>query len=199
MPFLPSLHALRAFEASARLGSFKAAARELFVTPAAVSQQIKLLEEELGTRLFIRMNRAVALTEAGQALAPVLRDAFERITETVRRLPGRERPGTLTISVLPSFAAKWLVPRLGRFQQRHPEIDVRISASMHLVDFGREDVDLAIRHGSGSWTGVTAVRLFAEDLVPVCSPRLLRGRHPLRTPQDLRRQGRRHRPRPGVQ
>lgn len=185
MHTLPSLNALRAFEAAARHLSFKEAAAELYVTPGAVSQQVKALEDELGLALFHRHNRAITLTEAGQGLLPVATEAFRRLSDTVERLRANDRAGVLTISVLPSFAAKWLVPRLGRFGAAHPEIDVRISATTRLVDFKREDVDVGIRHGAGHYPGLHAERLMGEALFPVCSPALLEGPNPLRTPADL--------------
>jgi LysR family glycine cleavage system transcriptional activator len=186
MSELPSLNALRAFEAAARRGSMKAAAAELFVTPGAVSQQIKSLEESLGAPLFRRLKGGLTLTETGAALYPVLRESFESIARALERLKRREQAGPLTVSVLPSFAAKWLVPRLGRFRERHPEIDVRISANVHLADFTREDVDVGIRHGQGEYPGLRSDRLLSVPLYPVCSPRLLNGGHPLREPADLR-------------
>jgi LysR family glycine cleavage system transcriptional activator len=186
--FLPPLNALRAFEASARHLSFTKAAGELNVTQAAVSHQIKALEARLGVALFKRLNRALLLTDAGQAYLPAVRDAFDAIARATAQVTrrGRPEPKVLTVSVLPSFAAKWLVPRLGRFREAHPDIDVRISADHHMTDFGREDVDMAVRYGQGDYPGLDCVRLMTEDVFPVCSPRLLQGRHPLRTPADLR-------------
>ncbi|MCZ6533278.1 MAG: transcriptional regulator GcvA [SAR324 cluster bacterium] len=183
---LPSLNGLRAFEAVARHLSFKNAARALFVTPGAVSQQIKGLEESLGKPLFRRLSRGIELTEAGQSLLPAVQEAFQRISEAAVRLTASDVHGPLTVSVLPSFAVRWLVPRLGRFRDLHPEFDVRISATTQLVDFAREDVDLAVRLGAGEWPGLHCVRLLAGDLFPVCSPKLLKGRRPLRRPEDLR-------------
>lgn len=183
---LPSLNGLRAFEAAARHLSFKAAAQELFVTPGAVSQQVKGLEEALGRRLFLRLSRGIQLTEAGAMLLPSLGEAFQRISDASDRITGSDIHGPLTVSVLPSFAVKWLVPRLGEFRKRHPEYDVRVSAKAHLVDFSRESVDVAIRLGAGDWAGLKSEWLMAGDLVPVCSPKLLKGRHPLKTPQDLK-------------
>jgi LysR family glycine cleavage system transcriptional activator len=183
---LPSLNALRAFEAAARHQSFKQAATELMVTPAAVSQQIKGLEAHLGQALFWRLNRSIRLTPAGEALFPTVRDAFERMADAVQALSQDEMAGPLTVSVLPSFAAQWLVPRLGRFKERYPDIDVRISAEARVVEFRRDDVDLAVRHGTGPWPGLRIDWLMAGDLFPVCSPSLLDGPHPLRKPRDLR-------------
>jgi len=184
---LPSLHAVRAFEAAARHGSFKEAARELFVTPGAISQQVKVLEEELGTPLFLRMTRRVALTEAGRLLLPAAQEAFESLTRALERLKARNTSGPLTVSVVPSFAVKWLVPRLGRFRAAHPGIEVRISATRRVVDFTRDEVDVAIRHGFGQYAGLRSIWLMSEDLYPVCSPKLPGWPKSLRTPADLRR------------
>jgi LysR family glycine cleavage system transcriptional activator len=183
---LPPLNALRAFEAAARHLSFTRAAEELHVTQAAVSHQVKALEERLGVLLFRRLNRALLLTDAGQAYLPAIRDAFDAIAQATRRLKAQETTGTLTVTTLDSFAAKWLVPRLGRFRARHPEIDVRISTSGGLVDFAREDVDLGIRYGRGAYPGLHAVRFLTEEFFPVCSPALVAGDKPLETPADLR-------------
>lgn len=184
---MPSLNALRAFEAAARHLSFKEAARELFVTPGAVSQQIKRLEDELGVRLFHRMTRGIVLTEAGQAYFPAVRQAFQKIMEASDSLaPGRHAQ-VLSVSLYPSLAVKWLVPRLGRFSQRHPDIEVRIFTSPHLVDFARENMDMAIRQGFGHYPGLRTDVLVRDDLIPVCSPRLLQLGEPLRRPDDLAR------------
>ena len=185
MADLPSLNGLRAFEATARRGSIKAAAAELFVTPGAVSQQVKALEEALGVVLFHRRGGGLQLTAAGATLFPVLREAFEAIAGALQRLQGRERAGPLTVSVAPSFASKWLVPRLGRFRDQHPQIDVRISATLQLADFARDDVDVAIRLGSGRYPGLRSDLLFSDPVFPVCSPALARGTPPLRRPEDL--------------
>jgi LysR family glycine cleavage system transcriptional activator len=182
---LPPLTAIRYFEAAARHLSFTKAAEELHVTHSAISHQIKALEEWLGMPLFRRMNRAILLTEAGQAYMRPVKEAFERLGEASRILKAREQTGTLTVSTMPSFAAKWLVPRLGSFREQHPDIDVRISASERLVDFNREDVDVAIRFGNGTWPGLHSSLLLKENLFPVCSPKLLEGPIPLREPADL--------------
>jgi len=183
---LPPLNSLRCFDAAAKHLSFTKAAAELNVTHSAVSHQIKALEEWLGVPLFRRVNRGLVLTDAGQAYLKPVRDSFERLGEATRRLRVRERAGPLTVSVMPAFAGKWLVPRLGRFRERHPEIDVRISASSDLVDFAREDVDICIRYGRGAWPGVSAELLMRESMFPVASPRLLEGPLPLASPADLR-------------
>jgi LysR family glycine cleavage system transcriptional activator len=142
---LPPLNALRAFEAAARHLSFTRAAEELNVTQAAISHQVKALEERLGVRLFRRLNRALLLSEVGQAYLPPVRDALDTIAAATERLVAHDVSGTLNISVSPSVAAMWLVPRLAGFRKAHPEIDVRISADDRLTDFARDDVDLVIR------------------------------------------------------
>jgi LysR family glycine cleavage system transcriptional activator len=182
---LPSLNALKAFEASARQESFTKAAQELCVTQGAVSHQVKALETELGVRLFRRERQRLVITDAGRAYLEVVRDAFDRLAMGTERLLQRQNAGTLTVTTSPNFAAKWLVHRLGRFSDAHPGISLRVSASIQHVDFAREDIDLAIRHGDGQWPGLHVARLCAEELFPVCSPTLLRGRAALRSPHDL--------------
>ena len=184
---LPPLNALQAFEAAARHLSFTRAGEELSVTQAAISHQVKALEERLGVRLFRRVYRGLLLTEEGQRLFPPAREAFDRLAEASDRLRRDEAAGTLTVSTLDSLAAKWLVPRLARFRERHPDIEVRLSTNDALADFGGDGVDLAVRYGRGKWPGVRADRLLTEDFFPVCSPRLRDGPKPLRRPEDLRR------------
>jgi LysR family glycine cleavage system transcriptional activator len=184
---LPSLNALKAFEASARHESFTKAAGELFVTQGAVSQQVKGLEDELGLTLFRREHQKLLITDAGRAYLEVVRDAFDRISMGTEKLLQRQASGLLNVSTSPNFAAKWLVHRLGRFSERHPEIDLRISASMHHVDFAREDIDIAVRHGHGRWPTLHVSRLCAEELFPVCSPSLVEGPKGLKSPADLKR------------
>jgi len=183
---LPPLNALRAFEAAARHLSFTRAADELHVTQAAVSHQIKGLEEWLGMPLFRRLNRALILTEAGQSYLPAVREALDTLSHATERLFRKDSSGALTISTMPSFAAKWLVMRLGRFQAKHPELEVRLHSTPQRVDFTQQDVDVAIRFGSGRWDGVRCERLMTEDIFPVCSPALLKGGRPLSCPEDLR-------------
>jgi LysR family transcriptional regulator, glycine cleavage system transcriptional activator len=183
---LPPLNSLRAFEAAARHLSFTKAAEELHVTPAAISHQIKALEDHLRVKLFRRLNRAVMLTDAGQACLPGLSEAFDRIAAVLERLRVQDCGGPLTVSTSPAFAAKWLVPRLERFQERCPEIDVRVSAAMRLIDFAREDVDVAIRYGPGRYPSLLSELLLTNEVVPVCAPALLENSRPLRVPQDLR-------------
>ncbi len=184
---LPPLGALHAFEAAARHLSFKNAAEELHVTPGAISQQIKLLEDRLGTAVFVRRARTIALTEAGRILLNPTQTAFRLLAEAVARV--RESDGTkvLTVSMLPSFAALWFVPRLGSFRAEVPDVDVRISATPKLADFERDDVDVVLRYGLGHYPGLFVERLLTEDLFPVCSPELLHGPIPLHTPSDLAR------------
>ncbi len=183
---LPPLNALRAFEAAARHLSFTKAAEELFVTQAAVSHQIKTLESFLGIQLFRRMNRRLQLTNAGQDYFPVLRDALDMMNRATLRLRGQDDTGNLKISVLPSFAAKWLLPRLPRFSEENPSIDVLVSANDQIVDFDQDDFDLAIRYGTGNYPGLRVDRMMGDRIFPVCSPRLLEGERPLREPEDLR-------------
>ena len=183
---LPPLNSLRAFEAAARHLSFTRAAEELHVTPAAVSHQIKALEEQLGVALFRRLTRALRLTEAGQAALPAMRDGFDKLAEGVARARAHESSGAVTVSVGPSFAAKWLVPRLDRFREAHPDIEVRIDATDKVVDFELDNVDLAIRYGRGNYPGLRVERLLSEEIFPVCSPELLDGPNPLHQPEDLR-------------
>jgi LysR family transcriptional regulator, glycine cleavage system transcriptional activator len=182
---LPPLIAVRYFEAAARHLSFTKAAQELHVTHSAISHQIKALEEWLGIPLFRRLNRSIVLTEAGQAYVKPVREAFDRLVDASRVLRAREQTGTLTVSVMPSFAAKWLVPHLGSFRHAHPDIEVRISATEKLVDFAREEVDVGVRYGRGDWPGLKVELLMRENIFPVCSPKLLSGPVPLREPADV--------------
>jgi LysR family glycine cleavage system transcriptional activator len=183
---LPSLNGLRAFEAAARHLSFTLAASELNVTQTAISHQIRRLEEELGIRLFVRQNRALALTPEARDYLPGVRAAFNDLRLATDRLLRKDDDKVLTVSTLASLAAKWLLPRLSDFQEQHPGIDVRITTSTSLVDFQRDNVDAAIRYGRGQWPGLRADWLMADELFPVCSPSLLRGDKPLRRPEDLR-------------
>ena len=185
MARLPSLNGLRAFEAAARHLSFTRAASELNVTQTAISHQIKRLEDELGLRLFVRQNRALTLTPQARDYLPLVRAAFDDLRLATERLVRKDNAKVLTVSTLASLAAKWLLPRLTAFQEAHPGIDVRITTSMSLVDFRKDDVDAAIRYGRGHWPGVRAEWLMADELFPVCSPALLQGDRPLRCPEDL--------------
>ena len=184
---LPPLNALKAFEAAARHESFTRAAEELCVTQGAVSHQVKALEAELAIKLFNRERQRLITTGAGRDYLAVVRDAFDRIAIGTERLLQRQNAGVLTVSTSPDFAAKWLVHRLGHFVEAHPDIDLRISATLHHVDFAREEVDLAVRHGDGNWPGLDTVRLSSEQLFVVCSPKLLSGRRRATKPADLLR------------
>jgi len=168
--------------------SFTRAAGELHVTQAAVSHQVKALEEHLGRKLFRRLNRALLLTDDGQAYLPSISRAFTLLNDATNDLLTKQAPGPLTVSALPSFAARWLVPRLGRFRQIRPDIDLRIDPSAELSDFAGGDVDVGIRYGRGKYPGMRADWLMTEDIFPVCSPALLEGPHPLRDPRDLQHQ-----------
>lgn len=184
---LPPLNSLRVFEAAARHSSFTRASEELFVTQAAVSHQIKALEEYLGIKLFRRQNRALFLTEEGQSYFFDIKDTFSSLVDATERLLARGAKGSLTVSLQPSFAIQWLVPRLSLFSELHPDIDVRIKAVD--MDDGSltDDVDVAIYYGRGKWKDLNARKLHTEYLVPVCSPLLLlNGVKPLKTPADLK-------------
>lgn len=182
---LPSLNALRAFEAVSRHLSLTKAAEELHVTPAAVSHQIKALEADLGVALLKRQRRDFYLTEAAQGGLPALREAFDLLDEAVARMRSALPDRLLTISVAPSFAATWLLPRLARFKERCPEIDVRLDTTDRMVDLRRESIDVGIRFGAGNYRGLEVKQLFGDAIFPVCSPGLLQGPHPLRVPADL--------------
>ena len=183
---LPPLNALRSFEAGARSLSFTAAAKELNVTQAAVSHQVKSLEDQLGFKLFHRMTRKLLLTEEGRQLLPVVSESFDRIAATIRDLQRGGGDGNLSVSLTPAFSSKWLIKRLERFWKLHPEIDLRLHHSLQLVDFVTDEIDVAIRAGAGRWPGVTSEFLIDVDMAPVCSPALLSGPNPLRTPSDLK-------------
>jgi LysR family transcriptional regulator, glycine cleavage system transcriptional activator len=182
---LPPLSALRAFEAAARHMSFSKAAGELHVTPAAISHQIHALEQDLGVRLFNRLNRSIELTASARVLLPGLTEAFAGIHASLGRLRAHNDTGTLTVTASPSFAAKWLVLRLHRFQQQCLDIDVRISATDDVVDLSKGDFDIAIRYGAGHYPGLDVELLMKNEVFPACSPHLLARGPPLRTPNDL--------------
>lgn len=182
---LPPLNALKAFEAAARNLSFTRAADELFVTQAAVSHQVKALEDFLGVKLFLRRNRALLLTAEGQTYYLELKEIFDHILQATERLKNATSRGQLTISLPPSFAILWFVPRLSRFRDTYPDIDVRIRAVDEVDGSLTEDVDVAIYYGAGKWPGLKAYKLHNEYLIPVCSPLLLNGNKPLREPRDL--------------
>jgi LysR family transcriptional regulator, glycine cleavage system transcriptional activator len=182
---LPPLNGVKAFEAAARSENFTRAAEELSVTQGAISHQVKALETTLGLKLFHRERQRLILTEAGRDYLTVIRDALDQIAVGTERLLQRQQSGVLTVSTSPDFAAKWLVNRLGRFAEKHPGMDLRVSASAHYVDFARDDVDVAIRHGDGNWPGLDVQRLYSERLFPVCSPKLATGRNRIGKAADL--------------
>ncbi|NRO99135.1 transcriptional regulator GcvA [Paraburkholderia sp. NMBU_R16] len=182
---LPSLNGLKVFECAARHMSFTKAASELNVTQTAVSHQVRRLEAELGIRLFHRIKERLELTASGQAYLQGVSLAFDQLRFSTEQLLEGCNNTTLTISTLATFAAKWLLPRLGSFRLEHPEIDIRISASTDLVDFVVGGADTAIRYGSGEWKGLHADWLMADEIFPVCSPKLLTGNHPLTSLDNL--------------
>ncbi len=195
----PPLNALRAFEAAARHSSFKIAAKELHVTPGAVSHQVKLLEQYLGVLLFRRLTRALELTTEAHAMLPKVREGLEALHAAVDRVRAREDMSPLTVVAPPNFAARWLVPRLSSFTSAHPHIELHIASRQSMVD-GRENAQplveeedsrgdspvAMVRFGTGHYAGSHVDEVFSAVYVPVCSPRLLAGEHPLRKPEDLR-------------
>ncbi len=180
---LPPLNALRAFEAAARHLSFVRAAEELHVTPAAISQQVKLLEDHLGVPLFLR-GKKLALSEAANAMLPLASEAFDQIERAMLKARPDNNIDTLVISAPPAFASRWLIPRLEDFQSRHPNIDLRLHATKRLVNFQVEDVDMAIRFGAGNYPDLIVERLMPEAIIPVAAPALAAT---IRTPEDLAR------------
>lgn len=186
MKRLPPLNALRAFESAGRHLSFSRAAIELHVTPGAISQQIRALEDHLEVELFRRMNRAIVLTDAGQLFLPLISSGFEQFAEAVALLRERRSGGPLTITSAPSFVSKWLIPRLASFKAAHPQIDVRIDTSDRLVDFRHEDIDVGIRFGNGVYPELETIYLFSFELIPVCAPSLMHEGRGLRRVSDLR-------------
>lgn len=201
---LPNLNALRAFEAAARRLSFSLAAEELFVTQGAISRQIKSLETHLGAPLFVRLPRAIQLTEQGKAYQAVVRDAFDRIEHATTQFRADVSHKTLTVNVLPTFAMQFLIPRLHRFSAQNLNIEVRMVTSIRAVNFGRDDVDVAIRVGTPpdvrhhregpridlemveSWSDIRADLLMPDILVPVCSPDFLKRHGPFRSAESFR-------------
>jgi LysR family glycine cleavage system transcriptional activator len=182
---LPPLNALRAFEASARLGSMQRAAHELSVTPSAISQQVQNLEQWVGFPLLDRRARQVQANAEGRVYLAAVSAAFDQISAATEELSAGRVPRSICITCTPGFAVQWLVPRLQQFQDQHPDIDVRIDASTRMLDLKVEQVDLAIRHGNGRYPGLVSEKLLDDDLVPVASPRLLAGKGRVKKPADL--------------
>ena len=191
MPHLPSrrllpLNALKAFEAAGRHLNFTAAAEELSVTLSAISHQIRQLEELLGVPLFHRTRKGLVLSTEGQLILPDVQEGFDHLASALSKLEARRGEGILTVSMLSTFAMRWFIPRLPRFQEQYPDIEVRITTSIKPADLEREGIDCAIRHGDGHWPGVSATRLFSESLVPVAHPKFAKGREAIRKPADLK-------------
>jgi LysR family glycine cleavage system transcriptional activator len=200
---LPPLNALRAFDAAGRLLSFSKAAQELHVTQGAISRHIRELEKQLGTMLFVRLTRRIELTEVGRTYLEEVQSALDRIERATEGIHGRREHCVLTISVLPSIASYWLMPRLAAFTKANPNIETRILTSIHPVDLAAREADLAIRVGPlpgrsydrrqpridlkmvSDWRGVQADYLFADILIPLCSPLLISREHPLQQPADV--------------
>jgi LysR family glycine cleavage system transcriptional activator len=182
---IPPLNPLRVFEAVARLGSFTKAADELYVSQSAVSRQVSILEEYLDVKLFTREQRGVSLTQLGYAYQQQVGPAFERISAATQELAISSRGGPIKVRAYTTFVAKWLMRRLPQFHASNPEIEVRLSTDVSPIDFAKEDVDLAIQFGDGSWPGVRCERLFDDEVTPVCSPLLPTEKAPLKTPDDL--------------
>lgn len=183
---LPPLETFRFFEAAARHLNFTHAAEEMHVTHGAVSQRIKRLEEHLGMSLFRRSGRSMLLTDEGRRLLERVRSAINELAEGVEAIRSSKRDRILTVSMMPGFATYWLLPRLPEFIERHPDIEVNIRPTLSLTDFARDEVDMAVRFGSGTWPGLTSIKLYDEELVAVCSPAFRKGRLP-RSPGDLLR------------
>ena len=182
---IPPLNALRSFEAAARLGSFNQAAEELFVTPSAISHQIKSLEVFLGITLFSREKRRIAITTAGEKYLASVSHAFDEIDLATQRLRANPDTRKVNLSVVPEFLTRWLVPRLRDFQDCYPDVELRLSASDTPVDFIHSDIDMAIYFGSNDWQDVESHYLRGVQLVPVCSPKLINEDPKLRVPEDL--------------
>ncbi|HEV2746974.1 MAG TPA: transcriptional regulator GcvA [Allosphingosinicella sp.] len=183
MRHIPPLPAVRVFEAAARHENFTVAAAELGMTQAAVSYQIRLLEERLGLPLFVRAKRRVSLTDAGRRVAPIVSDAFETLSDAFGGLVS-DNESVLTISTTQTFASNWIAPRLGSFQVERPELAVRLKTENKLIDFASEEIDVGIRSGHGDWPGLRHHFLFQFYSTPMCSPAFL-DRHPLNTPGDI--------------
>ena len=184
---LPPLNALVAFEASARHLSFTLAAQELGVSREAVSRQIRILEADLGQKLFLRRHRALDLTGAGEALHADVRNSLGRLAEAAERLRGRRRPAQVTVAATVALASFWLTPRLPRFRAAHPDVELRVVVSDRPVDLAREGIDVALRYGDGRWPGLVTRRLFGVESFPVCAPGYLADSPTIEAPADLLR------------
>jgi len=183
---LPPLNSIRAFEATARHLSFSKAAEELNVTPGAVSQQVKVLEDYLNLKLFKRKNRMILLTDEAQVCLPLLTEGLDKLAQSIDMIREQSNDKPLTITASPTFTSRWLMPRLTNFQLKFPDIDVRIDASNDLADLVNDDIDVGIRFGTGEYPGLEADYLFSQNVIPVCNPELLKGKKKLETPEDLK-------------
>lgn len=183
---LPPLNSMKCFEAAGRLLSFTDAAKELNVTQAAVSHQIKVIEEFLEVSLFIRYPRRIVLTEQGKALLPNITDAFDKLSIAIRAVSKEQTTNIVNVRLAPSFAAKWLSPRLKNFWIKHPEININLFHASPPVDFDREEVDIAVTYGKGKWTNVISEELLSLDFFPVCSPAFMQNDKPLTDINNLR-------------
>jgi LysR family glycine cleavage system transcriptional activator len=183
---LPPLSTLRAFQVAASTLSFTETANQLFVTQAAISHQIKSLEEFLGKKLFVRGNRKLSLTDHGVQYLPFIKQIFSLLQEGTDEVMNSDAMPTLTVTVMPSFATRWLVPRLGLFIKTNPDIEFRLAPSRTLTNFARDNVDIAVRHGGGKYPGLKSIHLLDEQIYPVCSPRLMKGKTALRNPGKLK-------------
>lgn len=183
---LPSLELIRSFEAAARNLSFTKAAEELLVTQSAVSRQVKMLEEQLGAELFLRRHRALLLTEGGQEFYRAAVSAIKLLSDSAGKIRERGSNRVLTVSTTAGFAALWLIPRLAEFRAMHPQVDIRIDANNKMLDLRQENIEVAIRYCPSEMAPAGAIKLFGEEVLPVCSPKLLTRATPLATPDDLR-------------
>ena len=183
---LPPLNSIRAFEATARHLSFSKAADELNVTPGAVSQQVKVLEDYLNLKLFKRRNRIILLTYEAQICLPLITESLDNMSQAIDMIREQSNDKPLTVTVSPTFASRWLMPRLSSFRNEYPDIDVRIDATNDMVDLVNDDIDVGIRFGTGEYSGLEADFLFSQNLIPVCSPKLLEGEAKLEKPEDLK-------------
>lgn len=183
---LPPLNSIRAFEATARHLSFSKAADELNVTPGAVSQQVKALEEHLNLKLFKRKNRIILLTDEAQMCLPLLSEGLDKLSQGIETIREQSNDKPLTITASPTFASRWLLPRLSNFQQQFPDIDVRIDATNELADLVSDDIDVGIRFGTGEYSGLEADYLFSQNVIPVCKPSLKAGKDIIQNPEDLK-------------
>ncbi|WP_421856940.1 transcriptional regulator GcvA [Marinomonas sp.] len=183
---LPPLNSLKCFESAARHGSFNKAAKELSVTPSAISHQIKGLESFLDLELFRRTKRKVILTEAGESYLKPIKSIFEQLENATAELKSKQKSGSLRLAVAPAFLTRWLMPRMERFQQQYPDIEIEISSSIGLIDFSAGDIDMAVYFGYGDWDDVESHFLTPAKLSPVCNPKLIRPDQPINTPEDMR-------------